>query len=334
MLTRNKTIDSYKAVLIILVVLRHVLECSTEDSGGLIGNMIWAIQMPGFMIISGFFAYRDIDGLSNLLTGIKKSIYRYLIPFLSWFIISVLIFNRFEGNIEKGFNTLINHVDNGLWFLWVLFILSITSNIFNYCINSQNRITLRIVTALISFSVLGLFLSLGYFKSVSFLGIKYCLYYSLYYYFGYIIKHYSLFQRLRNRIYMFEMMLFVSIIVFTKLTIEFDFIALPDNLVFSFVRFISALAGCFVLYCLVETLEKQLMRISLDRIGMYTLEIYSVHVFVCNLMREDSGYSFFTINGNLNFAISFILTCVLSYLIILILRRSNIANAIFFGKYS
>ena len=50
---RNLTLDIYKGLLIILVVLRHVLQYSVSDEGGILTNFIWAVQMPGFMLVEG-----------------------------------------------------------------------------------------------------------------------------------------------------------------------------------------------------------------------------------------------------------------------------------------
>ena len=48
---RNRTLDIYKGILIILVVIRHVLQYSVTDAGGILTNIIWAIQMPGFTLM-------------------------------------------------------------------------------------------------------------------------------------------------------------------------------------------------------------------------------------------------------------------------------------------
>ena len=50
---RNRTLDVYKGVLIVLVVFRHVLQYSVADEGRILTNFIWAVQMPGFMLVCG-----------------------------------------------------------------------------------------------------------------------------------------------------------------------------------------------------------------------------------------------------------------------------------------
>lgn len=70
---RNRIIDSYKGVLIALVVLGHVLEYSVSDwDNNIFQNFIWAVQMPGFMLVAGYFSFRKISTGKKLLEIYKK----------------------------------------------------------------------------------------------------------------------------------------------------------------------------------------------------------------------------------------------------------------------
>ena len=58
---RNKALDCYKGVLIVLVVLGHIFEYSVSDwNHNILQNLIWAVQMPGFMLVSGYFSFREV----------------------------------------------------------------------------------------------------------------------------------------------------------------------------------------------------------------------------------------------------------------------------------
>ena len=63
-------LDIYKGLLIILVVIRHVLQYSVTDEGGILTNTIWTIQMPGFMLVSGYFSARSVENLMNYQRGL------------------------------------------------------------------------------------------------------------------------------------------------------------------------------------------------------------------------------------------------------------------------
>ena len=50
-------IDNLKGIAILLVVIRHVMQANITDcSETTIGNAIFAVQMPLFMAIAGFFS--------------------------------------------------------------------------------------------------------------------------------------------------------------------------------------------------------------------------------------------------------------------------------------
>ena len=147
---RNKTLDAYKAILIILVVIRHALQYSTSDEGGLLTNLIWAIQMPGFMLVSGYFCARKVLSYKDLLKSLKKSFIRYALPFFSWFIvIDVFICGAYFRNPILGVIHLIKNVDSGLWFIWVIFALSNIFNICNFYFEKNTSVTKRMFSTII-----------------------------------------------------------------------------------------------------------------------------------------------------------------------------------------
>ena len=71
-------------------------------------------------------------------------------------------------------------------------------------------------------------------------------------------------------------------------------------------------------------------RIKLDKLGMYTLEIYATHMCVNNLMEMGPG--FFTTAGFGNFICSLILTVLFTTVIIATFKAIPAADFIFYGK--
>ena len=114
---RNRTLDVYKGILIVLVVLRHVLQYSVSDEGGILTNFIWAIQMPGFMLVAGYFSARNIDSIKSVGKRILLCAQHYALPFFSWFILKdVLLFRRFERNPITELEHLLVRIDGGCGF--------------------------------------------------------------------------------------------------------------------------------------------------------------------------------------------------------------------------
>ena len=117
---RIRSIDFIKGFTIILVIVAHAIGMikgldSNEDR---LYNYIYSFHMPLFMFVSGFVCYK----IESHWADIKKRAYQLLIPFIAYPIITGLLLNG-----EYHTTSLINNIevpDSGLWFLYVLFIIS------------------------------------------------------------------------------------------------------------------------------------------------------------------------------------------------------------------
>lgn len=117
MTTRLSYIDSLKGFLIILVVLGHVIQKSDVDfDHNIVFRYIYSFHMPLFMCISGFVCYSQTLGWKL----VKKRFNQLMIPFLAWAVISVCLAGEWTKLIQN-----ILHPDTALWFLWVLFFITV-----------------------------------------------------------------------------------------------------------------------------------------------------------------------------------------------------------------
>ncbi len=69
---RNNFVDIIRGIAMLLVVLGHTMTGSSKDSqSSFLFNFIWALQMPLFMIISGYVVKfsRKPDTLENFGGG-------------------------------------------------------------------------------------------------------------------------------------------------------------------------------------------------------------------------------------------------------------------------
>ena len=330
---RNSTLDHYKGLLIILVVIRHVLQYSVSDEGGILTNLIWAVQMPGFMLVSGYFSARYIDNFNSAGRMMVKSAERYLMPFLSWFVlISVLLLGGFDHNPFKGIIILFLHVDGGLWFLWVIFILSIITTLCNVIISKSEKLVLKVVSGLlVCGAMLGLLIIIGIKTSLDFLGIKLILYYSIFYIFGWLIKMTeNIWKHKWTKLK--ELVFFFCIVVFLVIVFNYDLYNSEDTIKSIILRLVSGFSGNAVLFNLVNKFEPVFQNLKLGWIGKYTLEIYTTHMFVNNLFSASNNNSFFTTAGFENFAVSLICTVLFTAIIIAVFKSNPIANYLMYGK--
>ena len=325
---RNRTLDVYKGVLIVLVVLRHVLQYSVADEGGILTNFIWAVQMPGFMLVAGYFAARKIDSLQYAGKRILLSAQHYALPFLSWFLlIEVMLLGKNGRNPITGLTHLLNHVDSGLWFLWVVFALSIVSVLMNLALFSKRGKVIKAGAVFVAcFGVLAL---IGKLVSLNFLGIKYILYYAIFYGFGWLVKWTE--NWWRKSAQKFEnTVAFLCLIVFLGIVFNFDLYHTSDGVMSIAARVIAGFTGNVIILVICSKYEPILRRIKLDKLGMYTLEVYATHMCVNNLM--EMGQGFFTAVGFGNFTCSLILTVVFTTVIIATFKAIPAADFIFYGK--
>lgn len=326
--TRIRTFDIYRGALIVLVVLRHVLQYSVSDEGGILTNFIWAVQMPGFMLIAGYFAAREVNDLRAAGKRILLSVQHYALPFFSWFIlVDVLLLGKMGRNPVTGLFQLINHVDGGLWFLWVVFVLSIIATLTNFALPSgHGRIVKTGVTLVACFGVL---LVIGKIAGINFLGIKYILYYAIFYGFGWLVKWTeSWWKQWWPKVE--NIVVFLCLAVFLGIVFNYDLYHTDDGIISITMRAVAGFTGNAVILTVCGKYESILSRIRLDWLGMYTLEIYATHMCVNNLM--EMGQGFFTAAGFGNFICSLILTVVFTTLIIATFKAISAADFIFYGK--
>lgn len=304
------------------------MQYSVVDEGGILTNFIWAVQMPGFMLVAGYFAARKITNLKATSKRILLSSQHYALPFLSWFLlINVLLLGKNGRNPITGFTNLMTHVDVGLWFLWVVFALSVIAAFANFALSSgRGRIAKTAAVFIVCFGGL---LAAGKLFGLSFIGIKYILYYAIFYGFGWLVKWTEdiwkpWWRKIANTVY------FICLIVFLGIVFNFDLYHTGDGLVSIAMRAAAGFAGNGVILAVCSEYENILGKLRLDKLGLYTLEIYATHMCVNNLMEMGNG--FFTAAGFGNFVCSLILTVLFTAIIIATFKAIPAADFIFYGK--
>lgn len=328
---RNRTLDIYKGLLIILVVVRHVLQYSVTDEGGILTNIIWAIQMPGFMLVSGYFSARKIESTQELSKRIIASMQHYALPFLSWwFLVTVLLLGCFNRNVLAAAEHITFHVDSGMWFLWVVFILSILATICNY-ICSQNATHLVVKTATSVIAMLGLLGVIGILFGIKFIGIKLILYYSIFFECGWFLhRTQNVFKQLIEKYS--GLIVFAAIVCFSAIVFNYDLYHGEDSLISIALRCVAGFSGNAVLLWVANKYKETFERIRLDQIGLYTLEIYTTHMYVNGLMGAGNTSGFFTVTGFANFTVSLLLTTIFTAILIMIIKSIPLTNFLLYGK--
>lgn len=127
-MNRSLQIDAMKGLGILLVVLGHVVQWNTARfDDNIVFRMIYSFHMPLFMFLSGYVVKPADPAL------IRKNILRLVVPFFGWYMVAyaqLLMTNANAPGFVPYMMQLALHPDNGLWFLWVLFLCHVTLRVF------------------------------------------------------------------------------------------------------------------------------------------------------------------------------------------------------------
>lgn len=175
-------LDVARGIAILLVVLGHTLIKDFASSNIFLNYLrfyIYTIHMPIFFVISGILFEKNIDRYykNSKYKYIKNKFCRFMIPYFSFSIINYLIvflfsnFNYFssilnrKGFVISGFFrslfsiiTYIDHIDNHLWFLYVMFIILFLNRFFFFNFNIKEKRKIIIIVSIIVYC-LSLFIS-------------------------------------------------------------------------------------------------------------------------------------------------------------------------------
>jgi len=133
--TRNLQIDTLKGLAILLVVIGHAIQSSTNSfDNNLIFRYIYSFHMPLFMFLSGYVTYGKEINLTKKFTSL-------VIPFVSWYLIGYVLAILFVPSSESFWQYIIKWImspDWGLWFLWAIFLNTIITKLVIYFVNPKS----------------------------------------------------------------------------------------------------------------------------------------------------------------------------------------------------
>lgn len=331
--TRNSALDCAKGVAIILVCLGHILQATTCDYyDSPIYNVIYAVQMPVFFLISGILSTNKIETFEQLSKKVCKRAQVYLIPFVSRIFVFNTIFSIKPGTFFEKISGIVFSIDSGLWFLWVLFILCINCDIAVFITksirNKKNKFVLQsgIYFALLFPWAIGLFV----FKT-NYLGAKLIIYYSLFYFLGRVLNDLSNIRWLKDK-RIKELGLAISFCIGLYITSHHRLLIDIDSIEIIILRVLSGISLSFVFLHFINRYTDQLSKIGLNTLGKYTLEIYYVHGLAVSLLAGERLPKCYSLEGTMTVLASIILTIVITYVVIVCIKSNRVLNFIFFGK--
>lgn len=348
---RDFSLDAVKGFAILVVMLGHCI--------GLNGladpyfyDMIAAIQMPLFMMVSGFIAGRNPLQL-NEKPDVRKRLHQlgrrsfaYLIPFFSWLILTHPV------NFMEEIPLQLFALDRGLWFLMTLWVVTVITmaaayiaDLLAWKIKGNPWVRFGTFGVLVGCAYMFLILqgrSGNTFLSPS-LTVKYLPFYMVGYLWAlYVLPYYVKLKSVEkapddkkngkkiNAIAMVAWIL--AMIIFVVLVICFDMIVVRNTMTL-LAQMTASLLGSFVCFYGVYHFAKGKILKVLAYIGQYTLEIYVLHFRFARILGiADKNVEIGSLAAIGWIALAFVIMAALTTICIWLIKKIWILDILLFGK--
>lgn len=334
---RNIRYDSLKGLAIILVAFEHILQVTTANYADTkIHSFIFGLQMPLFIILSGYFSTKKVAfSIKEWKDAFFRRTAAYMIPFFSKILIFDQILNINQTSIKENLHNIFpNAIDNGLWFLWVVYFLYIhmsVSMLITDKIKKAANSKRLFLEAFVYFVTLFPWILIAFFVESRFLGARLILYYSIFYLLGHIYRWY-IEKRLLNNNMLKDALMALFLVIGSVITFRYNFISTGDGIVFTSLRMIAGVSLSFFLIFIFDKYPIDKYVPCLPHIGRYTLEIFYVHGVAFALLRQSNPPVLYSIEGVLIVFLSCFITVSLTTIIIAAIKSNRFTDFLIFGK--
>ncbi len=247
--TRNQYVDTLRGVAILLVVLGHTMTgCTNDAKESFLYNIIWSLQMPLFVLISGYVTRYGsrIESGKELWKYMERRTLSYVLP---WFVWSVLVRGvLFSEHNYLNIEWLLWHMDSGYWFLitiWTISLIFGVSSFFSKKIIKQSSIKRQAVLLgfyLLGMAILGL---VGLLWGGSFFAIKLTIYYMPFFFVGFLYGQYQeKIQAIKWNKSVVDLIVAICLIGWLFILSCRNLYSMEDTPVNILIRAIASLAGC------------------------------------------------------------------------------------------
>lgn len=317
---RNNKIDVMKGMALYLVVVNHLANYTIGTN--IYTQIIALIHLPILFVISGYFFNISLKK-NNFINILIIKTKRLFIPYLSWSFISLLF--SWIINIKEDFQFLCSQFveifiyARSVWFLIILYLVSIFCAIFFQLINKTKRV--KIVLFVICYIVLCNILPNEILELVRFKN------YLPYFVFGlHISEHKELYLKILIKVEKKALLLMVLFIsgAFLFLHSEqanymVDFVVKDEEKYMIIIAYILTIIGMIILAYMSNLRIPNRIKDIFQRMGTYSLDIYVIHMF---LVRIIGTLLLKVVNVEIvRNVLMFILGFAISYIIVILKER-------------
>lgn len=320
----------------LLVVLGHTMSGTvSEFSESLLFQVVWTLQMPLFIIISGYvtrYSRPLIDG-AGLWNFIKKRTFAYLLPWVVWtIVVRGLIFGQTNF---LNLKYLLWHMDSGYWFLVTIWTISMIFGISDLLCNKWFKGKLKNIgfhLVLVGVGIVAL-TAVGYVAGMEFFAIKLTLYYLPIYLIGYLYGQIQDWLLSKTNAKMIISCLIVAFFGLWLASINrFDFFSGEDGLMMIVARFLTSMFGCTAIIGLFISFYNGGGQALFHWSGVHSLEIYLTHYLFLKLVPAMNNPILASMEGMIVLFTNFGLTVLLSIMTVKVLQSNKVMNYLLYAK--
>ena len=333
---RNQFVDIMRGIAMLLVVLGHTMTgCTVDSQKSFIFNIIWSLQMPLFILISGYVTKysRPISNSKGLWKYVKRRTVAYMLPWAVWsFLVRGIIFGEDDFLNVKH---LLWNMDSGYWFLATIWTISMIFGIASFIaerLSKENLLKRQIV--FLGFYLVGMILlvGIGAILGFSFFAIKLTLYYMPFYYAGFLYGQFD--DRMKESEIgkkIIDSVIAICFVVWLFIILRFSLYEMSDGVFAIILRAATSLAGCIAVCGLCKGIFSSKMG-GLAWVGEHSLEVYLTHYLLLSLIKLDEAPILYSPVGLGMVLANYVITVELTVMAIVMINPNAVLRFVLTGK--
>lgn len=336
---RNQFVDIMRGMAMLLVVLGHTMTgCTANSQSSFLFNIIWSLQMPLFILISGYVTKysRPISDGNGLWKYVKRRTVAYMLPWAVWsFLVRGIIFG------EDGFlnvKHLLWNMDSGYWFLATIWTISMIFGIASFIaerVSKENLLKKQIVLLGCYLAGMVLLAGIGAVLGLSFFAIKLTLYYMPFYYAGFLYGQFD--DRMKESETgkkMIDSVVAICFVMWLFTILRFSLYEMSDGGLAIILRAATSLAGCIAVCGLCKGIfsEKSVGGGTLAWVGEHSLEVYLTHYLLLSLIKLDEAPILYSPTGLSMVLVNYMITVALTVMAIVMMSQNVVLRFVLTGK--
>ena len=335
---RNQFVDIMRGIAMLLVVLGHTMTgCTVDSQKSFLFNIIWSLQMPLFILISGYVTKysRPISDGKGLWKYVKRRTVAYMLPWAVWsFLVRGIIFG------EDGFlnvRHLLWNMDSGYWFLATIWTISMIFGIAS-CMaereSKENLLKKQIVLLGCYLVGMVLLVGIGAILGLSFFAIKLTLYYMPFYYAGFLYGQFDDSMKeseIGKKI--IDSVVAICFVVWLFVILRLSLYEMSDGGFAIILRAATSLAGCIAVCGLCKGIfSSKIWGGTLAWVGEHSLEVYLTHYLLLSLIELDKVPILYSPAGLGIVLVNYVITVALTVMAIVMVTQNAVLRFVLTGK--